>query len=267
MKIVVCVKPVPDPGHWSKLSLDPETHTLRREGIPNVLGLLDRCALEEALRIRDRHGGKVTVVSMAPASTSETLYQTLAMGADEVILLSDRGFAGADTLATSYVLAAGIKRLGQYDLVLCGDKSLDVGTGQVGPQVAEFLGIPHISHVQKLDLLQGGRVRVKAKTDDGHIILETDLPAVLAVHKGINEPRLISLMGLVEARGKEIKVWGASDLELDLSRVGLAGSPTQVAQVFMPQRKRRGELLQGETGEMVGSLLTRLERAGVMPAP
>lgn len=265
MEIVVCVKPIPDPGYWARLPLDPKTHTLRREGIPNVLGLLDKCALEEALRIRDSCGGKVTVVSMAPLSTSGTLYQTLAMGADEVVLLSDRCFAGADTLATSYVLATAIKKLGQYHLVLCGDRSLDVGTGQVAPQVAEFLAIPHVCHVLKIDLFDGGRARVKAKTDDGHIILETDLPAVLAVHRGINQPRLVSLMGLVAAREREIKVWGAGDLEVDPDRVGLVGSPTQVAQVFAPQRRRHGELLQGEAEEMVRSLMARLERAGVMP--
>ena len=267
MRTVVCVKPAPDPRYWQKMRLDPETGTLRREEVPAVFGPLDRRALEEALRIKELRGGRVTMLSMAPPWALKTLYKGLAMGADEAVLLSDPSFAGADTVATSYVLAAGITKLAEYDLVLCGDKSLDVATGQVGPQVAEFLGIPHVTHVCKLDLLDGDKVRVEARTDDGYIVLEVSLPAVLGVEREINEPRLVSLSGISEAGEKEIKLWAAGDLGVEKDKVGLTGSPTQVVEMFASERQRDGELLKGQPEEIVELLIRRLEKLGALLPP
>ena len=244
--------------------LDPETGVLRREGIPCVLAPVDRCAVEEALRIRELRGGEVIVVSMAPPATCDALRQALAMGADEVMLLTDHLFAGADTLATSYVLAQGISKLGEYDLVLCGEKSLDGATGHVGPQVAEFLGIPHLTHVSKLEMTDDRSARATVKMDIGYVVLECRLPAVAAVQREINEPRLISLLGIVAARDKEIKAVSASQLGVDIGRIGLKGSPTQVASVFQPQNKRRGEMLQGTPQEMAQELAQRISASGVI---
>lgn len=264
LNIVVCIKPVPDPQHWTKITLDPVTKTLRREGIPSVINPLDKHALEEALRIKEKHGGQVTVVSMAPPTVIDNLREAIALGADETILLSDRSFAGADTLATSYVLAAGIKKLGKFDLVLCGNQSLDGSTGQVGPEVAEFLGVPHVTHVKKIDFVDRGLIRVESAIEHGHILMEVQTPAVLTVVREINTPRHAHLARISEAMRKEIKIWTMKDLDVDRNMVGLSGSPTQVADVFMPEMKRRGEILDGEPEIVVKLLVEKLRQLGVM---
>jgi len=264
LDIIVCIKPVPDPYHWTKITLDPVTKTLRREGIPSVINPVDKHALEEALRIKETHGGHVTVVSMAPPTVIDNLREAIALGADEAVLLSDRSFAGADTLATSYVLAAGIKKLGKSDLVLCGDQSLDGSTGQVGPEVAEFLGVPHVTRVKKIDFIDRGFIRVESAIEHGHILMEVQTPVVLTVVREVNTPRHIPLIRISEAMQKEIKIWAMEDLDVDRDMVGLSGSPTQVADIFMPEMKRRGEILDGEPENVVKLLVEKLRQLGVM---
>ena len=264
LNIVVCIKPVPDPEHWAKITLDPVTKTLRREGIPSVINPNDKHALEEALRIKEKHGVQVTVVSMAPPMAIDDLREAIAIGADEAILLSDRSFAGADTWATAYVLATGIKKLGEFDVVLCGNQSLDGSTGQVGPEVAEFLGVPHVTHVRKIDFIDRGLIRVESAIEHGHILMEVQTPAVLAVVREINTPRHIPLMRISEAMRKEIKIWTMEDLDVEGDTVGLSGSPTQVADIFMPEMKRRGEILDGEPEKVVKLLVEKLRQQGVM---
>ena len=264
LDIIVCIKPVPDPHHWTKITLDPVTKTLRREGIPSVINPLDKHALEEALRIKEKHGGHVTVVSMAPPTVIDNLREAIALGADEAVLLSDRSFAGADTLATSYVLAAGIKKLGKFDLVLCGDQSLDGSTGQVGPEVAEFLGVPHVTRVKKIDFTDRGFIRVESAIENGYISMEVQTPAVLTVVREINTPRHIPLTRISEAMRREIKIWTIKDLDVDRKMVGLSGSPTQVADVFMPEMKRRGEILDGEPETDVKLLVEKLRQLGAV---
>ena len=264
LNIIVCIKPVPDPQHWMKITLDPVTKTLRREGIPSVINPLDKHALEEALRIKEKHGGYVTVVSMAPPTVIDNLREAIALGADEAILLSDRSFAGADTLATSYVLAAGIKKLGKFDMVLCGNQSLDGSTGQVGPEVAEFLGIPHVTNVKKISFVDRGLIRVESTIEHGLILMEVQTPAVLTVLREINTPRHIPLIRISEAMRKEIKTWTMKDLDVDRDMVGLSGSPTQVADIFMPEIKRRGEILDGEPEIVIKLLVEKLRQLGVM---
>ena len=264
LSIVVCVKPVPDPEHWEKITLDPVTKTLRRKGIPSVINPLDKHAIEEALRIKEKHGGNVTVVSMAPPTVIDNLREAIALGADEAILLSDRSFAGADTLATSYVLAAGIRKLGKFDLVLCGNQSLDGSTGQVGPEVAEFLGVPHVTNVRKIDFIGRRLIRVESAIEQGYILMEVQTLAVLTVVKEINTPRHIPLTRISKAMRREIKIWTMKDLDVDRNIVGLSGSPTQVANVFMPEMKRRGEILDGEPEIAVKLLVEKLRQLGVM---
>ena len=264
LNIIVCIKPVPDPEHWTKITLDPVTKTLRREGIPSVINPLDKHALEEGLRIKEKHGGHVTVVSMAPPTVIDNLREAIALGADEAILLSDRSFAGADTWATAYVLAAGIKKLGKFDLVLCGAQSLDGSTGQVGPEVAEFLGVPHVTNVKKVDFIDRGFIRVESAIEHGHILMKVQTPVVLTVVREINTPRHISLIRISEAMRKEIKIWTMKNLDVDRDMVGLSGSPTQVADVFMPEMKRRGEILGGEPEIVVKLLVEKLRQLGVM---
>ncbi|MBN1484823.1 MAG: electron transfer flavoprotein subunit beta/FixA family protein [Chloroflexia bacterium] len=265
MDIVVCVKPVPDPKQWSKLHLDPVTKVLRREGIETVLNPHDKHALEAALQIRQAHGGRIGVVSMAPPWTQEVLRETLALGADEVLLLSDRAFAGADTWATVPVLAAGIRRWGRPDLVLCGAESVDGSTGQVGPQLAHLLGYASLSYVCGLEEVSPERIIAHWQVEEGYAQVEVQLPAVLTVTRECNQPRGLNLMGVVQARNKPLTMLTAADLDLDLDRCGLGGSPTQMGDMWMPESGRRQVILEGETEEVIQELIRRLCQVAALP--
>ncbi len=261
MKIIVCVKPAPDPKRWDSIELDPKTKALRREGIPSVLGPLDKRALEEGLRLREKYGGKAAVMAMAPPSARDNLVEALAMGADEGYLLSDRLFAGSDTWATSLVLARGIQKWGSFDLVLCGEWSLDGSTGHVGPQLAEYLGIPNVSRVAAVESLERGNLRTRALIDRGYRILETSLPALITVTRDINTPRFTSLLGVMEAESKPLVSWSAADLGIKPDEVGFPGSPTQTGDVFLPEMKRKAEILKGEPEQMVGEIVRKIRQA------
>ncbi len=265
LNTVVCIKPVPDSRYWDRLSLDPKTKLLRREGIPIIISPLDKNALEEALRIKEARGGKVTVISMGPPDTVEILASAYALGVDDAVLLTDKAFAGADTLATAYALASGIKKLGESDLTLLGNESLDGSTGQVGPQVAELLNIPHVTNVDKIDFIDENTLRLRSKIEFGHMTIETQLPVVLAVTKEINEPRIPSVFGALWATEKEVKKWSADDLGVDKEKIGLAGSPTYVPEVFNIEVQRRSDVLQGEPAEIAKQLIERLRDDGVLP--
>ncbi len=261
MDIIVCVKPAPDPRCWDSIQLDPVTKALRREGIPSVLGALDKRALEEGLRIKEKHGGQVVALSMAPPGARDNLVEALAMGADEAYLLSDRAFAGSDTWATSLVLSRGIRKLGGFDLVICGEWSLDGSTGQVGAQLAEFLGIPNVGRVVAVESIEGENLRTKSMVELGNRILETFLPALITITREINTPRFTSLLGVIEAETKPCVIWSAADLGVRPEEVGFNGSPTQTGDVFMPDMKRKTEMLRGEPEEMVKEILHRIRQA------
>jgi len=263
--MIVCIKPVPDPRHWDKITLDNKTGLLRREGVPIVISHLDKNALEEALKIKESLGGKITVISMGPPNTVEILTTALAMGADEAVLLTDRAFAGADTLATAYPLAGGIKKIGDYDLILLGNESLDGSTGQVGPQIAEFLDIPHVTYVNKIDFIEGDTIRVKSRIEMGYMMVEVKPPVVLAVEKEINEPRIPSLLGVVQAKEKPMMQWSAEDINADQAMIGSPGSPTTVSRVFTVEMERKGDILTGEPAEIAKNLIDKLCADGVIP--
>ena len=262
MRIIVCVKPVPDPKYWSRLGLDPKTKTLIREGIPNVINPLDRKALEAALQLREKENGEVITLSMAPPHTTPVLREALAMGADRSILLSDAAFGGSDTLATSYIMAAAIKKMGAYDLILCGDQTLDGGTGQVSAQIAEFLDIPNVMHVSAIETFQQGMFRVRSQIEHGYMVVEIKAPAVFSVVREINEPRYITLMNILESEKKETRIWSSRDLALAEPWIGLQGSPSQMADLLIPETKRKGEILQGDPAKMAERLADRLHRWG-----
>jgi len=261
MNIIVCVKPAPDPKHWDSIQLDPLTQALKREGIPSVLGPLDKRALEEGLRIKEKHGGKVVVIVMAPPAAKENLVEALAMGADEGYLLSDRAFAGSDTWATSLVLARGIAKQGNFDLILCGSYSLDGSTGHVGAQLAEFLGIVNVPQVLAVESIDAGKMRTRSWVELGYCILESRLPALLTVTREINTPRFTSLLGVIEAESKPLVTWSAADLGLSAEEVGFAGSPTQTGDVFLPGKKRRAEMIGGEAEEIVQEIIRKIRQA------
>ncbi len=262
MRIIVCLKPVPDPERWSQLRLDPKTKMLVREGIPPIINPLDKKALEAALQLRERAGGEVTTLSMAPPNVMPVLREALAMGADRSVLLSDKLFAGSDALATSYIMATAVKKISSYDLILCGDQTLDGGTGLVSAQIAEFLDIPNLIHVTAIETLQDKRYRVRSQIEHGHMWVEIESPAVLSVTKEINEPRYITLMNILEGEKKEIQIWSSKDLRFTEPWVGLEGSPSQMADLFIPGAKRKLEILQGEPLQLAKNLAERLHRMG-----
>jgi electron transfer flavoprotein beta subunit len=262
MRTIVCLKPVPDPKYFSQLRLDSKTKTLIREGIPNIINPLDKKALEAALRLRGQKGGDVIVVSMAPLNVTAVLREALAMGADRSILLSDVSFAGSDTLATSYIMAEAINKISSYDLILCGDQTLDGGTGQVSSQIAEFLDVPNLIRVSAIEALPGKEYRVRSQIEHGSMWVKIGSPAVLAVGKQINEPRYITLKNILEGEKKEIQVWSSKDLSLAEPWVGLRGSPSQMADLVIPEIKRKLEMLQGQPSEVARALAERLHRMG-----
>jgi len=257
LHIAVLIKPVPDPRKWGKLKLDPSTLLLRRADVPAVINPLDRHAIEQALALRGAHGGTVTVLTMAPPDAEDQVNEALAMGCDRGCLLTDPAFAGADTLATSRVLAAAIRKLQACDLVFCGAWSADGSTGQVGPQVAELLGVPDFVGVVALDA-RDGRVRATCRTDDGDTIYEAEAPVVATFSREANVPRLATMRGIMQAAEAGVERWTAADLDLAPETIGLTGSPTQMLSVFTPPSGRKGEMLQGTPAEAADRLVERL---------
>lgn len=261
MEIIVCVKQVPD---TTEVKIDPQTNTLIRQGVPSIVNPFDKNALEEALKLKEKHGGRVTVISMGPPQAAEALKECIAMGADEAVLLSDRAFGGADTLATSRTLAAGIKKFGNFDVILCGKQAIDGDTAQVGPELAEHLAISQLTYVSKLDITDGV-VRVEREHEEGYEVIETTLPVLISVVKSINEPRYASIKGRMKANRKEVPVWTAADVDVNLDEIGLRGSPTQVRRIFTPQQRVQGEIIQEDTARAaVTRLLTKLNQAKII---
>ena len=261
MNIVVCLKQVPG---TTQVKIDPQTNTLVRQGIENIINPFDTYALEEGVRLRERFGGTVTALSMGPPQAGAALREAISLGADEVVLLSDKAFAGADTWATSFTLAQAINNVGQYDLVICGRQTLDGDTGQVGPELSEMLGIPFIAYVSKIEEMAEGQMRVQRMVEEGHEVIETSLPAVITVVKEINVPRLPSLRGIMKSKSASVQVWTVKDLGVDEGMVGLAGSYTKVVKIFFPQRVCQGEIFQGELGSQVDCLIGKLRDGGLV---
>jgi electron transfer flavoprotein beta subunit len=256
MNIVVCIKQVPG---TTEIKIDPQTNTLVREGVPSIINPFDCYALEEAVRLRERCGGKVTVISMGPPQAEEALRETISLGADETILLSDRAFAGSDTWATAYVLSRAMARIADYDVIICGRQTLDGDTGQVGPGLSEMLEIPFVAYVSRVEEIRDGYIRVQRMVEEGYETIEMALPAVITVVKEINVPRLPSLRGSMKAKTAQIPVWSAGDIGVDGDKAGIAGSPTRVVKVFFPRRERKSEMLDGRVEEQVEQLMQKLE--------
>jgi electron transfer flavoprotein beta subunit len=261
MEIVVFVKQVPD---TTEVKIDPQTNTLIRQGVPSIVNPFDKNAVEAALQLKEKHGGKVTVVSMGPPQAKDALKECIAMGADEALLISDRAFGGADTLATSYTLAAAAKKLGKVDMIICGKQAIDGDTAQVGPEIAENLGMPQVTYVAKIDV-NGETVRVEREHEDGYEVIEVNMPVLLTVVKSINEPRYPTVKGTMKANRKDIPVWTVNDIDVDAEKIGLKGSPTQVRKIFTPKQRVQGQLIQAETArEAVASLIQKLSDAKIV---
>jgi len=265
MNLIVCIKQVPDPLYYDRIILDPKSKLVKREGVPSIMNPVDANAVETALRIRDIFGGKVTVVTMGPPQAAEILEESFAMGADEGILLSDRAFAGADATATARTLASAIKKIGQYDLVICGFETVDSGTRQIGPQLAEYLDLPHVTNTGEIRFEDPNLMIVTRKLENGYAKIAVDLPAVVAVSGSINEPRIPSVMGILSVASKPLMTYGLVDLHLRNEEVGLAGSPTQMADITEYKQKRLREIYQGDPTESVKKAVLRLKELQVIP--
>ena len=263
MNIIVCLKQVPD---TNEVKIDPVKGTLIREGVPSIINPDDKNALEEALRIKDENENvKVTVLSMGPPQAETALVEAIAMGADEAVLLSDRAFAGSDTWATSTALAAGVKAIGDYDIVFCGRQAIDGDTAQVGPQIAEHLDLPQITYVEELKL-ENGKVIAKRALEDGYFVIESEMPVLITAIKELNEPRYPSIKGIYKGySGENIKVLSAKDVDADTDNIGLDGSPTQVNKSFTPPgRGGESEIIEGDPSEQARQLIVRLKEEKII---
>ena len=261
MNIIVLVKQVPD---TSEVKINRETNTLIRDGVPSIINPYDRYAIEEALRLREKHGGKVTAVTMGPPQAVEALKETVSLGVDDVVLLSDRAFAGADTWATSYALSQGIRKIGEYDLVIAGKQAIDGDTAQVGPETADMLGIPFVAYIRKIEQVEGRKMIAERLMDEGYDVVETSLPALITVVKEINEPRVPSLKGKMKAKNLKVTAWTAKDIGADEEKIGLKGSPTQVVRIFPPAPRGQREILSGSIEDQVATVAKKLKEQSLI---
>jgi electron transfer flavoprotein beta subunit len=262
MNILVFIKQV---VAATSAKINPETGTLVREGVECILNPFDEYAIEESLRIREKLGGKVTVVTMGPPQAKEIIAKAIGMGVDEGILVSDRALAGSDTWATAYTLAQVVKKIGDYQLIITGKQAVDGDTAQVGPEVSACLDIPMISWVRKIEAITPTSIRAERLMEDGYDVVESPLPALISVVKEINEPRLESLKGKMRAKKYEPVVWGVADMPgFDTTLVGLKGSPTRVKRTFTPQRQYKGTLLPGGPAEAAAALYGKIKEMNII---
>lgn len=262
--IIVMMKQVPD---IEKVEFDREEGRIDRSSAECESNPFDLNALEEALRLKEEVGGKITVISMGPRQVEDTLKDALARGADRSILMSDGAFAAADTWATALTLAVGVKKVGDFDLILCGEKTVDGDTGQVGPEMAEILDVPHVANVSTVTERGEHGLKVITETWGKSYSMRLEFPALVTVSKDVNEPRLPSLQDKLKARKAEIEAWGLEDVSfmLDEGDVGLKGSRTSVKQIEVaPEIEREGEVFKGDPSGMVENLISKMEKDGIL---
>ena len=239
MRIIVPIKQVPE---TSNVKMDPETGTMIREGVEQIINPLDLYAIEEGIILKERFGGEVIVLSMGPPKAEIAIREAIAMGCDNGILLTDKAFAGADTYATSYTISQAVRRLGNFDLILCGERATDGDTGQVGPGIGAWLGIPFVTYVSSIKEVNTDHVVVERMVEEGYEVLKVKLPALLTVVKEINYPRLPTLRGKQRAKKIDIIKWGPGDIDAEKNKIGLNGSPTRVVKIDKPKIARNGKI-------------------------
>ena len=259
MKILVCIKQVPD---TTEIKIDPVTKTLVRDGVPAIMNPDDKGGLEFALQLKDKFGAEVTVITMGLPQADLILREAFAMGADKAILLTDRKLGGADTLATSKAIAGAARKL-EWDLIIAGRQAIDGDTAQVGPEMAEHLGIPQISYVAGLDY-DGKKFTVKKETEDGYQMLEFEGKALLTCLASAVKPRYMSVGGIVDAYGKEVEIWGADRIDVPETELGLKGSPTKVVKSFTKELKQPGEIHEVDAEEAVELIVAKLKEKHII---
>lgn len=255
MNIVVCIKQVPD---TTEVKLDPKTGTLIRDGVPSIINPDDKAGLEAALRIKDKNGSHVTVLTMGPPQADLALREALAMGADRAILLTDRAFAGADTWATSSALAGALKNI-DFDLIIAGRQAIDGDTAQVGPQIAEHLGLPSVTYVEEIEAYDKSIV-VKRAFEDGYQKIKVQTPCLITALKELNESRYMNVKGIFEAFDEsKIEIWNVSNIEVEESNLGLKGSPTKVKKSFTKGAKTAGKVFDVSPQEAAQIIVDKLQ--------
>lgn len=254
MKIVVCLKQVPD---TTAVKIDPKTGTLIRDGVPSIINPEDKHALEAALQLKDNYGAYVTVISMGPPQAKNALREALCMGADEAILLTDRAFGGADTLATSKTIAAAIREL-EYDIIFAGRQAIDGDTAQVGPEIAEHLNVPQVTYVQDVKVDEDGLI-VNRALEDGYELIKVQTPVLLTAIEELNHPRYMNVQYIFDTVDKEVKMMTASDIDVPVEELGLKGSPTKVKKSMTKEAKGAGEVIKESAPEAVAYVLGKLK--------
>jgi electron transfer flavoprotein beta subunit len=256
MNIIVCIKQVPD---TTEVRIDPVSKNLVREGVKSIVNPFDAYAIEEGVRLKEKFGGKVTVLTMGPPQAEAVLREAISLGCDDGILVSDRAFAGSDTLATGYTLSKAIEKIKDYDVVICGKQAIDGDTAQVGPGIAATLDIPQITYVRKIDEIKDKTIKAERATEEGYEVVESSLPCLITVVKEINTPRLPSLKGKIKAKNATIQVWKAADIGAEETRIGLKGSPTFVWSIFTPPPRPKGTIFEGESQHNVDKLVEAMK--------
>lgn len=256
MNIIVCIKQVPD---TTEVRLDPVTGTLIRDGVPSIINPDDKAGLEAALRLKDQYGSKVTVVSMGPLQADAALREAMAMGADEAYLISDRAFGGADTWATSSTIASAIRKIGDYDLIITGRQAIDGDTAQVGPQIAEHLGLANISYAEEIKAEEDGVV-VKRQFEDRYHVIKAKFPCLITALSELNAPRYMTPGGIMDAyQNKEVTILARMDLDVEDGNIGLKGSPTRVFKSFTKAVKGKGTVVNLDAAEAAEWVVERLQ--------
>ncbi|OPL17454.1 MAG: electron transfer flavoprotein subunit beta [delta proteobacterium ML8_D] len=255
MQIIILIKQVPETGN---VKMDEATGTMIREGVESIVNPLDLYAIEVGIQLKEKYGGKIVVISMGPPGAEKALKEAISMGCDEGILLAGKEFKGSDTWATSFTLSKSIQKIGNYDLILAGERATDGDTGQVGPGIGSLLDIPIATYVSKIVEISGKKIIVERLVEDGYETLKLPLPCLLTVVKEISYPRLPTLRGKKKAKKTEIPIWSADDLKLDKEKLGLKGSPTRVVRISHPKVARGGTVLRPADEEELSEAVDRL---------
>lgn len=256
MKIIVCAKQVPD---TTEVKINPQTGTLIREGVPSIMNPDDMGGLEMALQLKEEFNAHITVITMGPPQADAILREALALGVDRAILLTDRKFAGADTLATSNALAGALRNL-DYDLIIAGRQAIDGDTAQVGPQIAELLGLPQVTYLEELKYDGNNTLTIRRQTEEGYQMLETEMPCLVTVLASAYTARYMPVKGIIDAFSREVEIWGFDNITVDEASLGLKGSPTRVHKAFTKGVKAAGEQFEVGAEEAVGIIISRLKQ-------
>lgn len=262
MKVIVCVKQVPDTG---EMKIDPQTNLLVRDNVPTIINPFDEYAIEEGIRIKERvSGAQVAVLSMGPPKAQDALKEAIARGIDEATLLTDEALKGSDTFATAYALGLAIRKMEPFNLVICGKQSSDGATGQVAAALAEFLGVPYLAFVRKIRHIAAESIEVERLIEGGYEVVSAPLPAVISVVKEINEPRLPALKGIMKAKKTPVTQWSAADIGADPGRLGLGNALAVVEKTWTPESRGKCELIEGDPEGQARTLLARLKEAKLL---